>query len=265
MFRKEPKMVSFWEGQGPEYYSRIQRKLVLQAADMLRPGGRMLYSTCTFSSLENEGTIAYLLEQRPDMHLAECEGYEGFARGRDGYDQCVRIFPHKMKGEGHFLALLEKDGEPEERKQVKTRSVKLPLEAQEFFQACAAEKVTVPTAFWMQEDRLYAVGAYHDMPKRLRYLRTGLFLGTCKKKRFEPSQALAMALNKESYPYCISLKHDDERVIRYLKGETLDVSDLKTEKGKGWQLVCVDDFPLGWGKLAGNTLKNKYYAGWRWQ
>ena len=63
----------------------------------------------------------------------------------------------------------------------------------------------------------------------------------------------------------IHLNRDDPRVIRYLKGETLDVSDLDLKKRKGWQLVCVDEYPLGWGKLAGGSLKNKYYAGWRWQ
>lgn len=265
MFRKEPKMVSFWEKQGPEYYSRIQRELVLQAADMLRPGGKLLYSTCTFSTLENEGTIEYLLKERPQMHLVPCASYEGFSSGKQGLSDCVRIFPHKMEGEGHFLALLEKEGIPVLRKKQKKKSVKLPVEAEEFLKVCRKNENLPSMIYQMQEERVYAVGAMDEMPEKLRYLRTGLFLGTCKKKRFEPSQALAMALNPESYPYCISFSHEDERVIRYLKGETVDISDKNVEKGNGWQLVCVEEFPLGWGKLAGNTLKNKYYAGWRWQ
>ncbi len=265
MFRKDPKMVSFWEEQGPEYYSRIQRELVLQAADMLRPGGKMLYSTCTFSTLENEGTIEYLLRERPQMHLVPCKGYDGFSSGKQGLSDCVRIFPHKMEGEGHFLALLEKEGDLVPRKKEKKKPVKLPLEAEEFLKVCKKKENNSPVTYRIQEERIYAVGAMDGMPEKLRYLRTGLFLGTCKKKRFEPSQALAMALNQESYPYCISFSHEDERVIRYLKGETIDISDRNIQKGNGWQLVCVEEFPLGWGKLAGNTLKNKYYAGWRWQ
>ena len=110
------------------------------------------------------------------------------------------------------------------------------------------------------------VGTEDSMPDKLRYLRTGLLLGTCKKNRFEPSQALAMALERNGFDSCISFSADDGRTIRYLKGETLDVSDLLTSSHKkGWQLVCVDGFPLGWAKLAGTSLKNKYYAGWRWQ
>ena len=99
----------------------------------------------------------------------------------------------------------------------------------------------------------------------VRYLRTGLLLGSIAKNRFEPSQALAMNLRKEEYPRCIDLELSDSRTVKYLKGETLDVSDLAQPKAKGWHLVCVDGYPLGWGKLSGGILKNKYYAGWRWQ
>ena len=92
-------------------------------------------------------------------------------------------------------------------------------------------------------------------------MRTGLFIGEIKKNRFEPSQALAMNLRKDEYDGCIDLKLEDPRVLKYLKGETID-SD---ECGNGLKLVCVDGHPLGWGKLGGGTLKNKYLQGWRWQ
>ena len=100
--------------------------------------------------------------------------------------------------------------------------------------------------------------------RSLRFLRTGLYLGEVKQKRFEPSQALAMALRKTDYANTVDLKAEDERVLRYLKGETLDLEDLVSRKAKGWCLVCVDGFPLGWGKLSNGSLKNKYYPGWRW-
>ena len=106
-----------------------------------------------------------------------------------------------------------------------------------------------------------------DLPllNGVRFLRTGLLLGELKKKRFEPSQALAMNLKKNEYKKCIDLPVSDGRVIKYLKGETLDVSDLAASTEKGWYLFCVDGYPLGFGKLAGQTLKNKYLPGWRWQ
>lgn len=262
MFRKEPRMMADWEQQGPDYYSAVQKEIILQAADMLRPGGKLLYSTCTFSELENEGTIRYLLENRPEMKLIPCEPYEGFAKGRQGLEDCVRIFPQRMDGEGHFLALLQKEGEPGKRKTASAGTAQLPAEAAEFLDAWGIQKKD--WKFYLREERLYALGKKDGMPENLRYLRTGLYLGDCKKKRFEPSQALAMALDGEGENR-IQLDREDPRVIRYLKGETLDVSDMDLKGQKGWQLVCVDGYPLGWGKLDRGNLKNKYYAGWRWQ
>ena len=97
--------------------------------------------------------------------------------------------------------------------------------------------------------------------KGLRIIRNGLLLGKLKKNRFEPSQAFAMALSKEQFDNCIDLNVEDERVVRYLKGETIDIDDLKC--CDGWALVCVDGYPLGFGKAKDGQLKNKYLAGWR--
>ena len=112
---KEEALAKDWTPEKSRDLSEIQKELVLQAADMLRPGGLLLYSTCTFAPVEDEQTVAYLLENRPDMELAEMENYEGFSQGVPewGNDnpeltKCIRIFPHKMNGEGHFLALFHK-------------------------------------------------------------------------------------------------------------------------------------------------------------
>lgn len=158
------------------------------------------------------------------------------------------------KGEGSPIALKEKDSK---------KGGKLPEELEEFFRNVS----------WKPEaSRLDIHGErVYYMPKGLpklngvRFLRTGLLLGELKKKRFEPSQAFAMSLKKEEYANILDLSVQDERVIKYLKGETLDVEDLVSRKEKGWYLVCVDGYPLGFGKLANQTLKNKYLPGWRWQ
>ena len=273
MFRKDKKMVKAWEEHGPEFFAKIQRSIVTQAARMLKPGGMILYSTCTFDPEENEGTIEYLLKEYPEFVIKDMIPYEGFAPGKpevteskdEAFAKTVRIWPHKLQGEGHYLALLQK-GEPVDKvKEVpnKARAKKVPEEILEFFKDVDWE---------MDWSRLetYSEKVYY-MPegipnvKGIRFLRTGLYLGDLKKNRFEPSQSLAMCLKKEEYKHTVNLPVEDERVIKYLKGETIDVDDLVSGKAKGWQLVLVDGYPLGWGKLANGTLKNKYLPGWRWQ
>ena len=138
---------------------------------------------------------------------------------------------------------------------------KIPEEIQEFFKDVSWE--LVPGRLDIHGERVYYMPENLPDMKGIRFLRTGLLLGELKKKRFEPSQALAMYLRKEEFKHTISLPVEDERVVRYLKGETIDVDDLVSPKESGWQLVCVDDYPLGWGKLGRGTLKNKYLPGWR--
>lgn len=270
MFHKEPQMAGYWEEKPPACYAEIQKKLILQGADMLRPGGQLLYSTCTFSKKENEEVIAYLLKERPDMEVAEPLPYEGFSRGfslegeteeiNSQLEKCIRLFPHKISGEGHFAALLRKKGEGPAEKPVQEKSAVLPPSVQEFLKMVSLD--FSHGFFKLEGERVYFLPEGGKLP-RLRYLRTGLYLGEAKKNRFEPSQALAMALSPETFDSCITLSWEDIRTIKYLKGETIDVSELKPARDKGWQLVCVDGFALGFGKLQGGILKNKYYAGWR--
>lgn len=116
----------------------------------------------------------------------------------------------------------------------------------------------------VKNDAVYYLPDGFPAKANLRYLRTGLLLGELKKGRFEPSQALAMSLRAEEFDQVLQLNQEDDRVIRYLKGETIA---LLPEEGpmKDWCLVCVEGFPLGFAKGTGMALKNKYYPGWRWQ
>ena len=270
MFHKEPQMARYWEEKPPAYYAGIQKNLILQGADMLRPGGMLLYSTCTFSKKENEEVIAFLLKERPDMEIIAPAPYKDFSKGfslegeteeiNRQLEKCIRLFPHKISGEGHFAALLRKKGKPAEEKTVKEKSVSLPLPVQDFLKMATVDFSA--GTFKMEGERVFFLPEGGKMP-RLRYLRTGLYLGDVKKNRFEPSQAFAMALSPETFDSCIDLSSKDIRTLKYLKGETIDTSDLPAARKKGWQLVCVDGFVLGWGKLNGGILKNKYYPGWR--
>ena len=132
-------MLRYYSENGPEHYVPIQKKLIEQAYQMLAEGGELLYSTCTFSVKENEEVIAGLLDAHPDMEVQEITpGYEGFApgvsvNGRD-LSRCVHIFPQRMEGEGHFVALLKKQGESRKRQpsRLLETTKKLPKEAEEF-------------------------------------------------------------------------------------------------------------------------------------
>lgn len=276
MFRKDKKMIRAWEEHGPEYFSKIQKSIITQAAEMLKPGGMMLYSTCTFSPEENEQTIEYLLETHPEFDLCEMEGYEGFSSGMpettasrdERLSRTVRIFPYRMKGEGHYLALMKKGGDEvthtcDALRSASPRKNILPGELDDFLRDIKRE--FDPSRIDIRGDKVYYMPEGLPALNGVRFIRTGLLMGELKKKRFEPSQALAMNLKKEEYARTIDLSAKDERVIRYLKGETLDVEDLVSSKEKGWYLVCVDGYPLGFGKLARQMLKNKYLPGWRWQ
>ena len=266
MFRKDNKLIKAWEKNGPEFYSQIQRNIILAGADMLKPGGKLLYSTCTFSKLEDEDSVIHLLTNRPDMHLIDIKPYEGFSHGFDtdeGYhlEKAVRIFPHKMPGEGHFVALFEKDGEDyTSSKRPVSGKKKLPDELKEFMDSTTFEYD--PAYINIRDTRVFLTSPYMAEERGLRIIRNGLLLGELKKNRFEPSQAFAMALTKDQFNNCLDLPVSDDRVIRYLKGETIDIDDFNVKSG--WTLVCVDGYPLGWGKNANGQLKNKYLAGWRW-
>ncbi|MEQ2647262.1 RsmF rRNA methyltransferase first C-terminal domain-containing protein [Anaerobutyricum soehngenii] len=284
MFRKNPAVVDSWQEKGPEYFSKLQREIIVQAADMLLPGGMMFYSTCTFSPLENEKTITHLLKERSDMEVIPMEDYEGFAEGLTSYrgevfDEscrlCRRIWPHKMSGEGHFMALLhKKNGVQQQVQQTVSQSSiwwekckglnkEQKAAAEDFFShvniAYDEKRIDV------RGDNLYYLPAPKYDGRGLHFLRNGLFMGEFKKKRFEPSQPFALALHAQDFDQVLDFPADDERLSRYLRGETLDVSDLLAgeKKRKGWQLVMVAGHPLGFGKLVNNNLKNKYPAGWR--
>ena len=281
MFRKDRKMVKAWEEHGPEFFVKIQRSIITQAAQMLKPGGMLLYSTCTFSPEENEQTIEFLLQEYPQFKICDIKGYEGFSdgilkaslSGNEQLKKTIRIFPHKMEGEGHFIALLKKEEEEavsenlkEKEKYNRNKNEKekrLPDELTEFLKN--VKRKFDSSRIDMRGENVYYMPEGLPKLNGVRFLRSGLLLGELKKRRFEPSQALAMNLKKEEYENVLDFSVDDERIIKYLKGETLEVEDLVSSKEKGWYLVCVDGYPLGFGKLSGQMLKNKYLPGWRWQ
>jgi NOL1/NOP2/sun family putative RNA methylase len=271
MFRRDSALIEAWKERGPQQYSELQKEILDCAVQMLRPGGSLVYSTCTFSEEEDEDVIEAVLARYPQLTLQQPPVCDGFAPGREPFGSCIRLWPHRIKGEGHFLALLHKEETPgaEPRGMLRPYTAseicasqkKIPKEVQEFLQLLP-EKLWQGRVYEQIGEQCLLLPPYH-LPKNLRYLRTGILLGTTKKGRFEPSQALAMLLGKDEYPCAVNLSAEDPRTVRYLKGETLELTEQEGEGLKGWTLVCVDGFGLGWGKYIGGDVRNKYYPGWR--
>lgn len=283
MFRKDPDLIKSWLERGPEYYAPIQRQILKSAAAMLKPGGMLLYSTCTFAKLEDEDTIQWILEEEPDLELVPIEPWEGACGGFDGMP-VIRLFPHKIEGEGHFLALLRKkdtqapdggkfsgsigsDNRSGAASGKDSAQVRRLEQESDFGQwEAMLTQALDHSRIMVRDGMVYYLPKCFDRSWNLRYLRTGLLLGECKKNRFEPSQAAAMALPMKEFSQTVSLSAEDDRTIRYLKGETVfPTSEESSGLKKGWVLIGVDGYPLGWAKYTGSNFKNKYYPGWRWQ
>ena len=258
MFRKEDAAVTDWSEDTVAMCAARQKTILDEAAKLLRPGGRLVYSTCTFAPEENEGVIARFLATHPDYRIeavdAPCfaPGRPEWADGNPDLARCFRLWPHLLKGEGHFAAVLRRIG-GECGDVPMQRSEPLPGQFVEF------QREYLPG---LPEGGAVRFGetlylAPPDTPELqgLRVLRAGLELGTLRKGRFEPAHALAMWL--DGAKNTLSLGADDPAVLRYLHGETLPCA------AAGWTLVQVDGFSLGWGKSSAGTLKNHYPKGLR--
>ena len=258
MFRRDIAVFNAYLKRGPENFAPIQASILDSAARMLKKGGYIIYSTCTYSKLEDEDTVLEFLKRHEDFEIGVLPMYEGFTPSKY-VDGAVRLFPHKLEGEGHFVCKLVKKGEStEDESEAKYfKAVKLPKSVLEFLKLTNIS--WDDKRFYMNNEYVYYLPEGLILDKKLRYLRTGLLIGRMNNNRFEPSQAFAMSLKYEDWKNPVNLSIDDDRVIRYLKGETIDADD----KGSGYRLLCVEKYPLGFVKQDTTRLKNKYYKGWR--
>ena len=248
MFRKEEAAITDWSQETVEMCARRQADILHQGAKLLRPGGRLVYSTCTFAPEENEQTIAAFLAKHPDFELEDVSA-PWFTKVGVGQ---FRLWPHKLLGEGHFAAVLRKKGD-EEVEGAPCAGQKLPKEwlsfAKEIRIDLPAGKAILfgQTLYWAPE----------ELPelKGLKVLRPGLELGEVKKDRFQPAHALALWIQESVQS--ISFPADSNEIKAYLHGEALPCH------AKGWHVVRVDGYSIGWGKGDGNLLKNHYPKGLR--
>ena len=228
MFHKEPSMTESWLRMGPEEYHKLQMEILTYGAKMVRPGGKLIYSTCTFSPEEDEGSIAWFLQEHPDFHLVEVDddkdlcgchcidhGHPEWADGNPELTKTRRLWPHHLEGEGHFAAVLcrDADSEPMGGKVTLASVPKLTAEMESFFQFLETEGIHYP----FDKKRLLVQNGYvqyipEGMPelKGLHIMRSGWLLGELKKKRFEPSGAFARGLTPDVCDKVIAYPGDSE-------------------------------------------------------
>lgn len=248
MFRKEEAAVTDWSPETVMMCANRQKEILRSAAKLLKPGGRLVYSTCTFAPEENEQVIAGFLEEHPEFAPEHMDA-PWFTAGQNG---TFRMWPHKLLGEGHFAAVLKKTG-AEANVYNQEPAGKLPPQWQDFANKMG---ISLPEGkALLFGTSLYWVPAQLPQLRGIKVVRPGLELGQIKKDRFEPAHALALwlkkATNVESFAF------DSAQMKAYLHGET--VPSDKT----GWCLVQADGYSIGWGKGDGNVLKNHYPKGLR--
>lgn len=240
MFRKDEGAIAAWSVENVAMCAARQREILRLAVEMVRPGGRLVYSTCTFAEEENEENAAWFAAE-----------FGLFV------DQMHRLWPHRQRGEGHFAALFHKPGD-HACTELDGTGMGADETITDLWQSFAGETLQTPPEGLLLTfgDHLYSLPCPFPV-EGLRVLRPGLHLGEGKKNRFEPSHALALALGAEKFQRCCPLT--EEQAVRFLKGET-----LVCEGEKGWTAATVGDFPLGWGKWSDGMLKNHYPKGLRW-
>ena len=283
MFRKNEEAISQWSPENVALCAKRQQEILEQADLMLRMGGRMVYSTCTFSPEEDEQCILQFLDSHPLYRLIQVPLYDGMQHGLiKEAESTIRLWPHKIHGEGHFVAVLQK-GEGNflpsgnevilpgknfdrqvSKKRDRTKSNGTISKDDSLLSAFLQETLVTPLSGQMTAfgEQIYLLPDRAPSLHGLKVLRAGLHLGQLSGKRFIPGHALALSLRPAQVRNYVNLDTSDpqqlQTAIRFIAGETFPY-----EGANGWYLICIDGYSLGWGKLAGSIMKNHYPKGLR--
>ncbi len=267
MFRKSKSARDQWRFRMVEGNAARQRHLLAAAARMLAPGGRLLYATCTFAPEENEAVVAHFLRTHPDFVLLQPPSMPGLDPGRPDWipetlarglhlERCVRVWPHRSPGDGHFFALMQRSGSPPPPHPLDPPPANLNPSAQKLLARFWQDTLTTPfpERGWVQYgDYIHLLPVSPKWWGPLRPVRAGLRVGRITRGRLSPYHALALSLNANQAQHPIQLLPNSHEVRAFLRGETWRISGPD-----GWKLVCVNTYPLGWGKLSRGILKNHY-------
>ena len=285
MFRKDETAVEQWSEDHVWKCADRQLMILREAARCLKPGGVLVYSTCTFAPEENEGTISRFIREQEDFLIEEIPHDVNFASGRaewtdepiPGIACTMRLWPHRLRGEGHYIARLRRkgsmDGEMSGRVQnrgrtsagkERCRAEAVKRELTEDLQAFLVKELGIKEDWLARQggsverfgEQLYLVPGEMISMQGIKVLRPGLHLATEKKNRLEPAHSLALALTAVETDRVWELSY--EEAVRYLRGES-----LSCDAQKGWTLLTYSGYPLGFGKAAGTQMKNHYPKGLR--
>jgi 16S rRNA C967 or C1407 C5-methylase (RsmB/RsmF family)/NOL1/NOP2/fmu family ribosome biogenesis protein len=270
LFRRSPAAAAQWRPGHVRGSAQRQRALLADAAALVRPGGVLVYSTCTFAPEENEQQVAGFLAAHPDWELLEVPAYEGFTPGRPDWSpdgppelaRTVRLWPHHLRGEGHFIAKLAHPGEsgalpvPVAGRQTGRPAANRQAVVDAWRGFAAAALVGEPAGVTVVAERAYRVPDEELAGAGVRLVRPGLLVGRVRPGRFEPAHALAMAVGVAAARRCRRL--DDAEAAAWVRGEALG-----HDGPDGWTVVGWNGWPLGWGRAAGGSLKNHYPKGLR--
>lgn len=247
MFKKEESAIPEWSLENVKMCHDRQMDILEEASVMLRQGGTLVFSTCTFNNIENEGTVTSFLEAHPEFTLSETK----------------RLWPHKDKGEGHFVAKFVKSGSNDLPSY--TGNGKVSKEGASVFAFLKNELGIAPSLIDTLSSRqlevfgenIYLLPSGINSLKGLKAERPGLHVAVLKKNRYEPAHSLALALT----PVDVTGFYDMNltEASKYIAGETIPCDPSL----KGWILMCVDGFSIGWGKASGGIIKNHYPKGLR--
>ena len=269
MFRKDMGARIDWSPEMVAGCAVRQKNILAVAAKLVRPGGYLLYSTCTFAPEEDEAVVSGLLGKQGEFEVLALEQQAGFMPGRADWLEdaaapatlsgAVRLFPHRVQGEGHFACLLQKKEVGAEPQLRETRRLRLSKENWGLWRGFAEQVLSVELTeerLRVSGERLYFVPEESLDCGRLRVVHPGVWLGTFKKERFEPAHPLALFLQPGQARSTLELPVDGREIAAYLRGESLET------QATGWTLVTVAGFGIGWGKGVQGTLKNHYPRGW---
>lgn len=251
MFKKEENALGEWSPENVKMCHERQLMILDEAAKCLKAGGVLVYSTCTFNKIENEGTVEAFLNSHPEFALEKTE----------------RFWPHKIKGEGHFVARFKMAGEPVVKEEkplpLSASATKQLKELKDFLSnelsltdECI-DRLTSARRLEAFGDNLYLLPSGITTFKGLKVERPGLWVATVKKNRLEPSHSLALALRPSDVKVSVALS--DDEADRYIEGNTLNCDPSV----KGWVLLTVRGFSLAFGKASGGVIKNHYPKGLR--